>query len=256
MKNPWLTLSLLFSLSACGAEPFSEDEPDTLDTTASSLTYIPGQYEVDALTKTLQTGGFSASTLNNFVDPRVGVYIVHRPGAFDDVRYTKAVDNDPYTWGNAKNALSTFALTGMTRRAIPTFTCENIFRVTVEDPATGKWVKLTTGLKMFIHRWQPGGVQLMSPVSKVLRDRATYGLVDPTTPAYKTALAQALTFEKNISVKLVVPALIFNKQDPAGNWIPSNPGGADGAPLSLYFGRVNGTWKLLVANIAEYSCEG
>jgi len=212
-------------------------------------------YEVDALIKDLKAGKFNAGSLNNFIDANAGAYVIHRPGAFDDIYYSKRADESPYTWGVVRSELFTFAMTDFNRRAIPKFQCENIFKATVEDPATGKNVNITTGIKMFIHRWQPGGVQLMNPVSDVLNDRAKYGLVNPADAAHKKALADAKAFEKNISVKVVVPALIFNKKDAQGKAIPSNPGGANGAPISLYFGRVNGVWKLLVADVAEYSCE-
>ncbi len=252
MKKLLLLCALAISSAACAVDATNEESD--LETTTEELTYVPGQYEVDALIKDLKAGKFNAGTLPNFVDKNAGAYVIHRPGAFDDVTYYKAVTEDPYTWGVARSELFTFAMTDFNRRAIPKFQCENVFKATVEDPATGKMVNITTGIKMFIHRWQPGGVQLMNPVSKVLTDRITYA-GEPNDDAHKKAIATAKAFEKNISVKLVVPALIFNKKDAAGKAIPSNPGGANGAPISLYFGRVNGVWKHLVADIAENSCE-
>lgn len=251
-----VVLGLSMALGGCAADS-GGDEIDGSEPMQSEeeLKATPGQYEVDALIKDLKAGGFGAKTLNKFVDSKTGAYIVHAPGVFPTVDYGKTTDGGKYTWDNVRLLLSTFSLdAGINRRAIPKFECENIFKVTVEDPASGKMVNIVTGSKLFIHRWQPGGVQLMNPVSKTYEDLVTYGQI-PNDAAVKKQIADAKAFEKNISVKLVVPALIFNKKDAKGNPVASNPGGTNGAPITLYFGRVNGAWKLLVADIAAYSCD-
>ncbi|MBP9112156.1 MAG: hypothetical protein KBF88_05070 [Polyangiaceae bacterium] len=259
MKTLLCLASLAFALAACSAESETPELGDEVGSSEGALSYVPGQYEVDALLKDLQAGKFNGKTFNQFVDPNVGVYSVNRPGGvFDQVTFSKAPSNDEFTWGMAKRQLETFAITKDYRRVIPgRYSCETdngTFPVTVEDPKTGKPVKIATGLKMFIHRWQPGGVALLNPVSSTIEDHGKYGLENPNTASFKKKLADAKAFEKNISVKVVVPALILNKKDAAGKPIPSNPGGAKDLSLDLYFGRINGVWKLLVVDTAAYDC--
>jgi len=252
-----MLLGVSFAITGCAADSSEEDASVSDAASEEELKATPGQYEVDSLIKDLTAGNFTGTTINSFVDPTVGVHLVYRnAGIYDQLTHTTEVklDNE---WGSALSNLTTVQMTKDYRRVIPSFSCEddngNIFRATVTDPKTGKDVKITTGLKMFIHRWQPGGVAEMNPVSSTLEQQVEYDLI-PDDAASKKAIADAKALEKTISVKVVIPALIFNKKDANGNMVPSNPGGAKDSPLDLYFGRVNGVWKLLVVDSAAYDC--
>lgn len=266
MKTSLLFAGMLIGLVAvtngCAAEATSEDElGGELLQSEDDLTATPGHYEVDSLIKDLSAGGFSGATVNKFVDAKVGVYSVFRPGGvFNQLARTEQIKSGlpSMAWDAAVGDLETVSFGKDYRRAIPEpYSCDdenfNEFHITVPDPKTGKNVKIVTGQKMIIHRWQPGGVQLMNPISKTLEEQVKYELI-PNDAEAKKRIADAKALEKSISVKVVVPALNMNKKDAAGKPIPSNPGGSAGAPLDLYFGRVNGAWKLIAVDTAAYDC--